>query len=77
MPFDSLPGGFWGPDGPDGPWCKSCKRPIAPDEPVEDLRFEYDPGHKLDELNGAYHAECARPFLSVKRALDMLVRMPG
>ena len=58
----------WG----EGRRCRSCKLPIDPAEPVEELRFETGSGHKLEELNGAYHARCARPLLSVKRALDML-----
>ena len=59
------------------PWdgrrvCRSCKAPIDPAEPVEELRFSTDTGHKLEELNGTYHERCARPILSVKRALDVL-----
>jgi len=66
---------------PGEPWengrtCRSCRSPIAPGEPVEELRFESDSEHRLEELNGAYHAQCARPFLSIKRAFDMLGRHP-
>jgi len=56
--------------------CRSCKAPIESDEPVEELRFENQSGQRLEELNGAYHARCARPFLSIKRALDALSRLP-
>ena len=63
------------------PWgsgrlCRSCKSPIGADEPVEELRFESGSEHKLDEMNGAYHARCAQPYLSIKHALDMLGRFP-
>lgn len=70
MPFDPLPREYWD----QGAWCKSCKLPIATDEPIETLEFDPCPEHKLEELNGTYHALCARPLLSVKRALDMLSR---
>ncbi len=63
------------------PWesgriCRSCRSPIAPDEPVEELRFESGSEHRLEELNGDYHAACAQPFLSIKRAFDLLGRFP-
>ena len=74
MPFDSFPErNFEGGD----PWwqrCKSCKRPIAAHEPVEHLRFNPDPVHNIDDINGIYHAGCAKPFLSIVRALDALRR---
>ena len=66
------PGEPWG----EGRLCRSCKQPIDPRDPVEELRFEDHGEHRLGELNGAYHARCAKPFLSVKRALDALGRMP-
>ena len=34
----------------------------------------YDSEHKLHELNGVYHSDCAKPFLSIVRALDALSR---
>ena len=68
MPFDSMPHQHWNASA----WCQSCKRPISPGEPVEHLRFENHFEHRLEDLNGPYHAECARPFMSIKRALDML-----
>lgn len=72
MKFDPSPQGMsW---EPLGPVCKSCRRPIGHDEPAEQLQFESHPEHKLEEMNGTYHAECARPFLSIKRALDILGR---
>jgi hypothetical protein len=76
MPFDTMPqGNSW------GAWddvCQGCKGLIAPGQPVEHIRFDPDPSleQKLEEMNGPYHAECARPILSVKRALDALGRMP-
>jgi hypothetical protein len=63
------------------PWdgrrtCRSCKTPIDPAEPIEVLRFDGGAGNDLEGLNGTYHARCARPLLSVKRALDALGRLP-
>lgn len=69
---DKAHGEPWG----EGRVCRSCKLPIGPAEPAEELRFEDDSEHKLSEMNGAYHAVCARPYLSIKRALDMLGRHP-
>lgn len=62
------------------PWeqrrvCRSCKSPIDPAEPVEELRFKSESGHRLEELNGPYHLRCARPFLSIRNALDALGRL--
>jgi len=68
---NSQGGGFW---GPSEPICKRCKNPIAANTPSEDLHFDHDPEHQLHELNGTYHAACAAPLLSVKRAMDMLSR---
>lgn len=76
MPFDSMPqGGSRG-----DPWarvCHSCKKPIGVNEPTEELRFDVDPERKLEEMNGTYHAACAKPLLSIKRALDMLSWRPS
>ena len=43
------------------------------------MKFEPDGDQRLDEMNGIYHAGCARPILSLKRALDALRRgwFPG
>jgi hypothetical protein len=68
MPFDPMPREFW----ERNVWCKSCRQPIGDHEPTETLSFGPDPEHRLEELNGVYHALCARPYLSVKRALDQL-----
>lgn len=62
------------------PWeggrlCRSCHRPIAANEATEELRFDADCAHKLHELNGSYHADCAKPLLSVKRAFDAIGRL--
>lgn len=74
MPFDSMPQGMpWG--EPWAPTCKSCRQPIAHGHHSEELRFTPDPEHRLEELNGTYHAECARPYLSIRHALDMLGRI--
>lgn len=64
--------GFPG-DGP-GPTCPSCKRPIAASDAAENLRFDPDPVHRLEEMNGLYHADCAKPYMSLQRALKMLTR---
>lgn len=73
MFFDPGPtGNPWG--EPWHPECKSCRKVIGPDEATEQLNFERDEEHRLDEMNGTYHAECARPYLSIKRALDALTR---
>lgn len=66
---------------PWGEWdavCQGCKRLIAPGQKVEQIRFDPDPSseHELDEMNGACHAECDGPILSVKRALDAVSRLP-
>jgi len=73
MFFDPGPmGNPWG--EPWHPECKSCRGVIGPDEATEQLHFDRDEEHRLDEMNGTYHAECARPYLSIKRALDALTR---
>ncbi|RJF90828.1 hypothetical protein D3876_11600 [Sphingomonas cavernae] len=75
MPFDSMPQGKpWG--EPWLPQCKSCRQPIANNEPVENLRFDNFSDHKLAELSGAYHAACAKPFMSLARALKMMSSRP-
>ena len=73
MPFDSMPQGTpWHL----GPRCRGCKQPIAADDPIENVRFEFDPEGKLQEMNGEYHAACARPLLGLARAINMLGRSP-
>jgi hypothetical protein len=62
---------------PDRRWdepmaCKSCKRPILSKQSTEQLKMPFDPQNKLHELNGIYHSECARPYLSVVRAFNVL-----
>jgi len=64
---------------PDRSWdepvaCKSCRRPILSEHATEQLQMPYDSEHKLHELNGVYHSDCAKPFLSIVRALDALSR---
>ena len=58
----------------DGPSCMSCKRLIASDEPTEQVQLPFDAENKTHELNGLYHSECARPYLSVIRAMQSLTR---
>ncbi len=74
MPFDSFPERDFNGGEPWWQQCKSCKRAIAAHEPVEQLRFDPDPIHRLDEMNGTYHAACAKPFVSIIRALNTLQR---
>ncbi len=68
------------PGGPGGEphyeTCHSCKRLIPPGHPQAEVRFDGN-DEKLASLSGIYHAECAKPILSVKRALDMMKRVAG
>jgi hypothetical protein len=66
MAFDAMKDG-----DPWGPMCRSCKRPIDKGQPMENIRFEVDPDGKLEDLNGPYHAVCARPFQSMARIINM------
>jgi len=70
MFLDLNPDRFW--DEPVA--CKSCKRPILSEHATEQLQMPYDNEHKLHELNGVYHSDCAKPFLSIVRALTALSR---
>lgn len=69
MPFD---GSHARPQQEDDPLrcCRSCKQPIFAGEQAEYLHFERDGLHAVHQVNGAYHAACARPFLSLVRALE-------
>lgn len=64
------------PGGPGGePWvpaCKSCRAPIHSGQPVERIVFDPNDSNGLGDMTGTYHAACAAPILSVKRAYDML-----
>lgn len=66
----------WGGE-PHIPECKGCKRPIEPGESIEEVRFDPDPVHGLEEMNGQYHVRCAKPLISIARALTLLGRLPG
>ena len=72
--FMDIPAGGEGNHEPILPRCCSCKQPIALDEPHEVLTFPAGGEHRLEELNGPYHAACARPFAGLQQALDMLSR---
>ncbi len=66
-----------GPGGePSQPHCHSCREAITPGQPTAEVRFD-DGDERLQALNGLYHHGCAKPILSVKRALDMLRNVPG
>jgi len=56
------------------PSCMSCKLLITSDQPTEEVRLPFDAHHKTHELNGLYHSECARPYLSIVRAMNSLTR---
>ena len=77
MPFDSFPRRDFGGGEPVGRLCPCCRQPIRFYQPVEQLEFAHGTGHGLHEMNGTYHAECAKPYLSVARALDSLSRFGG
>jgi hypothetical protein len=72
MFLDLNPDRYW--DEPAA--CKSCKRPILSEHATEQLELPFDTQHKLHEMNGIYHAECARPYLSIALALAALGRFP-
>jgi hypothetical protein len=74
MPFDSFPQRDLGGDDPWWQRCKSCKRPINAHQKVEKIQLPHDPVHGADKVNGTYHAECAKPFLNLVRALDAMRR---
>ena len=64
------PNGYWD----EGPVCKSCKQLISAAEPSEELRFTTLDDARFDGMDGLYHSICAKPFLSLIRAMDMLNR---
>ncbi len=66
MAFDAMKDG-----DPWGPICRSCRQPIAKGSAMETIRFENDPERKLEEMNGPYHATCARPFKSMAQIINM------
>jgi len=72
--FMDIPAGGEGGCEPILPRCRSCKQPIPPGSPSATLTFPVDSEHHLEELSGLYHADCARPFASLQRALDVLSR---
>jgi len=47
-------------------------RLIDRSEPAEDLRFEAIGDHQFEGMDGLYHASCAKPYLSILRALNAL-----
>jgi len=52
--------------------CPSCKSLILPGQATDRIAFANDNPDGLASMNGLYHAPCAKPLLSVKRAYDML-----
>lgn len=65
------PNGHWG----EGPLCKSCNRLIDASEPTEILSFDELNDAQYEGMNGPYHSDCARPYLSVMQALLALRRL--
>ena len=69
MPFDGSSGyNSW-----ENPWrslCCSCMRPIVASEQMQTINVGYDPAHQVHQVNGAYHAACARPYLSLLKAFE-------
>ncbi len=59
--------------GHEGPSCRACKQPILEGEHSIRIAFESDPGGAKG-LTGEYHASCSKPFDSLARALNMLLR---
>ncbi len=72
MFLDVSSNGYWGGEGPS---CMSCRRLINANEPTQELRFGHE--HRLHGMNGIYHVECAKPYLSLMRAFNMLGRASG
>jgi len=70
MSYHSMPRGPF--DDPWGASCKSCGLPIFKDQASEQVRFPE--GTESADMSGTYHAECAKPFASIARAMDMLSR---
>jgi hypothetical protein len=69
MPFDGC--------SPREPWrepwqrqCRSCMRPITAYDAVEVVQLDHGGLHSLHHVGGTYHAACARPILSLLRALE-------
>lgn len=69
MPFDSFPERV-----PGSLRCPCCNQPIAAHEPAETIQLPHDPLHGADQINGTYHAECAKPYLNLVGVLDKLNR---
>lgn len=63
------------PERPQHRVCCSCKHSILDGHDATELNFAHDPEHETHRLNGPYHSVCARPLLSVARALDACRRL--
>jgi len=55
--------------------CKGCKRPILADDATEQVQMPHDADSTLLAYNGIYHALCARPILSLTRAMMAMSRL--
>jgi hypothetical protein len=69
MFFDSSCGGGPSGDGSSRPQCPCCKLPITPDDMIARVQLERDDASGVHQINGTYHAQCARPYLSMVRTL--------
>ena len=68
MFLDLKAGDDWG----SGPMCQSCKQPIGAADATQTLHFGNHGEHRLAQMNGIYHSICARPYVSMLRALEAL-----
>jgi len=66
MPFDSLPDR----EEPKVTLCLACKIPIAEDQCSVSVWFRNDP-HGFRGLTGKYHKDCAKPFVSLARVINL------
>jgi hypothetical protein len=47
-------------------------QPITAHDAVEFVQVDYREPHKLHHVSGTYHAACAKPILSLLRALEKI-----
>lgn len=59
--------------GPDGPRCRACKQPILEGDRSKRITFANDPYGRAG-LTGEYHVACGKPFDSLARAMNMMLR---
>jgi hypothetical protein len=52
------------------PWCRACREPIRRGQPATRIDFQTDPDGRQG-LTGMYHQQCASPFASLARVVNM------